>query len=222
MPHRRPAPTPASPLRRCGPALLLALLATPVLAQGVVYRSVGPDGRVSFSDQPPAADATPARPQSGPAAAGNPAVPLPFELRQVVARYPVTLHTAPGCAPCERGRQLLDARGVPYVEKTVTTAQDGEALQRLSGDSALPFLSIGSQPLTGYSETEWTRFLDAAGYPRQSVLPPGYRRAAPVPLVTAQVLEVPAPAPASAQRPPAVPAAVPVAPPAANPAGIRF
>ena len=35
---------------------LLALMALPVLAQGV-YRIVGPDGRVTFSDQPPPTEA---------------------------------------------------------------------------------------------------------------------------------------------------------------------
>lgn len=197
----------------------LGLLALPALAQGV-YRIVGPDGRVTFSDQPPAE--APARPAGGAgsasAAAGG--SQLPFELRQVATRYPVTLYTSTECAPCNSGRNLLNARGIPYTEKTISTSQDSEAFKRLNSDGSLPLLTIGSQQLKGYSDGEWSRYLDAAGYPKQSQLPAAYRRPAATALVTVN------PAPAVAARPSApaqpAPAAIPVAPPVTNPAGIRF
>jgi glutaredoxin len=202
------------------------LAALPATAQGV-YRIVGPDGRVTFSDQPP--PAANARPQagtgsSGPATGGT---QLPFELRQTASRYPVVLYTSENCAPCNSGRNLLGSRGIPYAEKTITTSEDAEALRRLSGDASLPFLTIGGQKLRGYQETEWTQYLDAAGYPKQSALPPGYRQPAPAPLVA--IKPVPgapsatggAPA-ANAPGTAAPPAEVPVQPPVDNPAGIRF
>ena len=74
-------------------------------------------------------------------------------------------------------------------------------------------------------EVEWGQFLDAAGYPKTSQLPPGYRAAPPVPLVAVQA---PAPRPAPATAAPAPAAAAPAAPPPVtgptpdNPAGIRF
>lgn len=207
-------------------ALLATVVMAPALAQGV-YRIVGPDGRVTFSDQPPPANA-PVRPvgnaaPGGPTAAGG---QLPFELRQVSSRYPVTLYTSRECAPCNSGRNLLNARGIPYNERTVDTAQDGEALKRLSGETSLPFLTIGAQRIKGYSDSEWTQFLDAAGYPRQSALPSSYRRPAATPLVAAQTGTQATPTATSAPNDaPAVapaPAEVPVAPPPQNPAGIRF
>lgn len=207
-------------------ALLASVLASPVLAQGV-YRIVGPDGRVSFSDQPPPASA-PARPvgsATAGAAANAGGGQLPFELRQVSGRYPVTLYTGRDCAPCNSGRNLLNARGIPYSEKTVETPQDGEALKRLSGETSLPLLTIGSQRIKGYSDGEWTQFLDAAGYPKQSVLPSSYRRPAATPLVAVQAQPAagsPAAAGTPGGSPAAAPAEVPVAPPAQNPAGIRF
>lgn len=201
-------------------ALTLALTALSCLAsaQGV-YRIVGPDGRVSFSDQPPAAQAPAAAPAGANRAGGSPA--LPYELRQASSRYPVTFYSAADCAPCNAGRNLLNSRGIPYTEKTVSSPDDGEALKRLAGEAALPFLTIGSQRLKGFSEPEWTQYLDAAGYPKQSMLPSGYRRPAPSPLVTVQVPAAKAPAD-SASTAPRAPAEVPVAPPATNPAGIRF
>lgn len=198
----------------------IGLLASSAWAQGV-YRIVGPDGRVSYSDQPPVSEK--ARPVGGTTAAGAQVSngQLPYELRQVSSRYAVTLYSSQDCAPCNSGRNLLNARGIPYAEKTVSTAQDAEALKRLSGSTSLPYLTIGSQQIKGYSDAEWTRFLDAAGYPKQSQLPSRYKHPASTPLVAVKPVEAATPAQAPAAQQPR-PVEVPVAPPVNNPAGIRF
>lgn len=152
-----------------------------------IYRIVGPDGKVTFSDKPP----TDATKGSTTTAAGRPVsspgdAVLPFELRQAVARYPVTLYAGAACAPCNSGRILLQSRGIPFNEYTVSTAEDAEALQRLSGAANLPFLTIGAQKIKGFSEAEWTQFLNAASYPAVSALPQNYRLPAPRPLVLVQ------------------------------------
>jgi glutaredoxin len=213
----------------------VALLGSALVLAQPVYRIVGPDGRVTFSDQPP--------PTAAPGKVSNTATPsgvssgggatLPFELRQVVNRYPVTLYTSADCVPCGTGRALLTSRGIPFAEKTVRSNEDIQALQRLSGDSSLPFLTIGSQQLRGFSDTEWSQFLDAAGYPKTSQLPSAFRNPPAAPLVAVQT-PAPAPAPPAAagaataegqqvivNRRPAPAAAAP-APANDNPAGIRF
>lgn len=206
-------------------SLLMALVSVHAQAQGV-YRIVGPDGKVTFSDRPPA-DATSAQPArtttTGPAAA-NPS--LPFELRQVANRFPVTLYTGSDCAPCVSAKNLLTQRGVPFTERTVSTNEDIAALQRLSGNSSLPFGTVGGQQLAGFSDAEWTQYLDAAGYPKQSQLPSNYRQPGPTPLVAVKAVEptpaasdAPARAAAQRQRPPAP---VNEGPTPSNPAGIRF
>lgn len=214
----RTTPSTSFHLHSAAIALVLGLLSATALAQGV-YRIVGPDGRVSYSDQPP--PAVTARPvtSGAPGSAGGANVQLPFELRQVANRYPVVFYTSAECAPCNSGRNLLNARGIPYTEKTIVTNEDAEALKRLSGQASLPFLTIGSQQLKGYSDGEWTQFLDAAGYPKQSALPPNYRRATATPLVAVQA---PAPRGTAVQQPTAAPADTPVTAPDSNPAGIRF
>lgn len=215
-------------------ATLAALLASAVQAQPM-YRIVGPDGRVTFSDRPPA-DGNAAAPAPGTtrAPAADTGAGLPFELRQIAARYPVTLYTAPSCAPCNSARNLLVNRGIPFTERTVTSNQDIDALQRISGEANLPFGTIGSQQLKGFADVEWTQYLDAAGYPRTSQLPPGYRAPAAAPLVAVQNTPAAAPAgnaPAPAGTPlsPPEPAPLPPSPAPrvnspnpANPAGIRF
>lgn len=198
------------------------LLSSVAQAQSV-YRITGADGKVTFSDQPPPpasnAKVSAANVSSTGAAAS---AGLPFELRQVATKYPVTLYTGDNCAPCGAGRSLLTNRGIPFTEKTVTTNEDAQTLQRLSGDNSLPFMTIGSQQLKGFSDSEWTQFLNAAGYPPSSVLPASYRSPEPTPLVsvaTAPAAPVAGAAPAAgAKRRPAPPAE----PPVNNPAGIRF
>lgn len=201
--------------------LLLAFAAAAASAQQV-YRQVDKNGKVIFSDQPPAADARPAAPRAGaaPNDSGG-AAALPYELQQVVQRYPVTLYTGDNCAPCDTGRSLLTTRGVPFAERQVKTNEDGDALQRLSGQNSLPLLTIGSQQLKGFSDGEWSQYLDAAGYPKSIRLPAGYRNAPPQPMVALRPAPVSAP-PATQAAPPAAPVAPAAGPTPSNPAGIRF
>lgn len=184
-----------------------------------VFRIVGPDGKVTFSDKPPAVSNAKITTAAGAPGVGVASSSLPFELRQVAQKYPVTLYTGENCSPCQSARSLLITRGVPFSEKTVTTADDSQALLRLSGESSLPFATLGGQQLKGFSDAEWTQFLNAAGYPAASVLPANYRQPAATPLVTvaaAPATTAPAaPARAAAPTPQPTPAA-------ANPSGIRF
>ena len=201
---------------------IAALWSTASHAQ--VYRIVGPDGKVTFSDKPPATESTSRVGAASGSATGGVSAGLPYELRQVATKYPVTLYVGDNCGPCGAGRSMLTSRGIPFVEKTVNSNDDIQALQRLSGDTSLPFMTIGSQQLKGFSDSEWTQFLDAAGYPSSSTLPSSYRRPAATPLVA--VATAPAPAVAGATPvPTARPAPAPAPRPAPNndnPAGIKF
>lgn len=204
------------------PVLCAALLLTAGLAQAqTVYRIVGTDGKVTFSDKPPVTAANVTATDAGGSSPVSNGPALPFELRQVVTKYPVTLYTSSNCVPCRSGVALLNTRGIPFTEKTVTTTDDAQALQRISGENSLPLLTIGGQQIKGYSESEWTQYLDAAGYPKASVLPPQYRRPAPAPLVAIQ--KTPAvKAPENQASPgPAKPVLAPVNN-SSNPAGIKF
>lgn len=190
-----------------------------------VYRIVGPDGKVTFSDRAPEAAAA----NSGTARARESAAPageLPYDLREVAQRFPVTLYTGDSCAPCGTARNLLLQRGVPFTERTVNTNADIDALQRLSGSSSLPYGTIGGQQLVGFSQAEWTQYLDAAGYPKKSSLPGNYRNSAATPLVAVkEVQTAPADAPAApGNTKPTRPAPAPVTNGAtpSNPAGIKF
>jgi len=185
-----PKPLPAlGSLCTWGLGLALLIGGHAVHAQQV-YKIVGPDGRVSFSDKPPSSTDGKVAPVTPGRNAGNNAATLPYELREVASRYPVTLYTGANCAPCNAGRALLTQRGVPFSEKTVSTNLDIEALQQLAGETSLPVLTVGKQQLKGFSDSQWSQYLDAAGYPSSSKLPTGFRN----PEVSALTVAAKAPA----------------------------
>jgi len=203
-------------------ALLLTLMmlcATGASAQ--MYKSVGPDGRVTYSDTPPAqgANELPVKPSSGAAAPD-----LPYALAQAVKSSPVTLYTAANCAPCASGRALLVARGVPYTEKTVSSNEDVVALKSVGGDAQLPLLIVGRAKQQGYEEGAWNGALTSAGYPAASMLPRNWRNPAPVAAAprAAQPSPSSTPAPAAEAAAPRAPSPAPQ-PAAGNaPPGFRF
>ncbi|MBS0608119.1 MAG: glutaredoxin family protein [Proteobacteria bacterium] len=207
------------PIRPIATAAACTLLALAAQAQQV-YRIVGPDGKVTFSDRAPAKGADPTPVGSGQRAGGSNDA-LPYPLRQVATRFPVTLYTGNDCLPCNGARNLLVNRGIPFTERTVASNEDIDALKRLSGEASLPFGTIGGQQLKGFSDSEWSQYLDAAGYPAQSQLSPSYRRPAATPLVAVTAKPV-APAEESAPAPAARPAAPATGRTPPNPAGIIF
>ena len=196
--------------------LVAALTALPSQAQ---YKVVGPDGKVTYTDrQPTAGEGKVSSLGSRGVAPATTDSNLPFELRQPVARYPVTLYVSGGnCEPCETSRQLLRQRGVPFSEKQILSAEDSEALERLTGGRDVPALSIGAQTLRGLAASVWGSYLDAAGYPRESRLPPAYQNPAATPLTERREAAVRPPAPRASQ--PGETAPAPVAPP---PGTIKF
>lgn len=199
-------------------SLVVSTLGSSAQAQ-TVYRIVGPDGKVTFSDKAPVDDKSKVTTAAGASPAAGTTPNLPFELRQVVQRYPVVLYTGANCPPCDSGRSLLNSRGIPFSERTITTKEDHDQLRRVAGDTSLPYLQIGAQRMRGFSDVEWSQYLDAAGYPKSSVLPASYKNPEPAPLVAVQKAQ-PAPKPEPKPEPPPPPP--PPAPAGSNPAGITF
>jgi glutaredoxin len=156
-----------------------------VLASGAshaLYKVVGPDGKVTYTDVPPSSAVAGKITSLGRAGTSPSEVALPLELRQAVSRYPVTLFATGACEPCDSGRQLLRQRGIPFNERQVLTTEDVDALQRVTGGREAPALTIGGQTVRGMSQELWNSYLDAAGYPRESRLPQNYQFPGATPL----------------------------------------
>ena len=163
-------------------SLQLAARALPLLAMAIAlpaeaqYKVIGADGKVTYTDRIPNPNDGQARALNARTAPIAVEPELPLELRQITNRYPVTLYTTTGaCEPCQTGRTLLRQRGIPYAEKQVLGVEDSQALEKLSGGRDAPTLAIGGQIVRGMSADLWNSYLDAAGYPRESKLPPGYQ-----------------------------------------------
>jgi glutaredoxin len=206
--------SPTGTLPRAALALAVALFALPGQAQ---FKVIGSDGKVTYTDREPNAAEGKVVPLGNRAVVPlAPAEPeLPFDLRQIAGKYPVTLYVTSGaCEPCSSGRQMLKQRGIPFSERLVVSAEDSEALERLTGAREAPTLAIGSQILRGYAVEVWSSYLDAAGYPRDSKLPSSYQYKAATPVVERREATT-----ARAESRPQQPA-LPVPSPA--PGGIRF
>jgi glutaredoxin len=192
-------------LRPLAVALGALLVAGTACAQ---YKIVGPDGKVTYTDKPPVGQATPAASGTGAGATGGSSGSggLPYETRQAMSRYPVTLYARRGCGACDQARSWLKTRGVPFAEYSIDTEADSHALVARFSQSTLPVVTVGSQVLHGFNATELENTTLAAGYPAQVKLF-GYHWPAAVPLAppVAAAASVPVEAPRPAAPPPPQP-----------------
>lgn len=170
------------------------------------YRWTDASGKVHYGDAPPR-DAKDVRALNGRASVGMAAkennVQLPYELRRAVERAPVVLYTAPECQPCVPAAALLRERGVPFDERTVVSPEDVQEFRRVSGGLRLPYVAVGSQSQSGFSPDSWLSLLDAAGYPKGSMLPRSYQWPKAQPLVAPRAETKQAAAEAGTPQPPA-------------------
>ncbi len=146
---------------------LAALAATGAVAQNQqVYRYVDKDGRVVYSDRGPPADArdVQAKRLRGNVIENN---EIPLAAQQAQERFPVTLDSF-GCGEvCTAAEALLNRRGVPYAAVNVETPEGAEQLSKMTGELKAPVLQVGDRTFVkGYSDTQWNKALDEAGYPK--------------------------------------------------------
>ena len=154
-----------------GAALLLCMAG----ASAQMFKWVDDKGVVHYSDTPPPPSQKKVELKSF--NSGGAAVDLPFELAEAVRNAPVTLYTTSQCAACDQGRSLLQGRGIPFSEKTVTSNDDQKMLGEAGSPGQLPLLVVGSNKLIGFESGAWTQALSDAAYPAQRMLPANYRYA---------------------------------------------
>lgn len=156
-------------------AALLAAAAGNALAQQV-YKWKDARGVTHYSDTPP-----PPREQKKVQVksftSGGGSVDVPYALAQAMRAAPVTIYTTVGCAACDMARAALVERGVPYTEKTVTSAEDNEQLKAAGGSNQLPFIMVGRTRLTGFEADTLAAALNAAAYPKERLVGPNFRLA---------------------------------------------
>jgi glutaredoxin len=154
-----------------------------VLAQ---FKWQNPDGSLGYGDRPPAHHVkmlkTPSGDVTPQVVAEADGSALPYALKQASTRYPVVLYTgtvgAGECAPCKEGREYLNKRGIPFSERLVKTADDVKVFKdSISSEGTVPAVTVGKEKTVGFEAGAWSNLLDAAGYPKTSVLPKSFKQA---------------------------------------------
>lgn len=158
----------------------LLILFFSCVAQAELYKWVGADGKVNYSDIPPPQSV--AKVETKTISGTDRSVALPYELAQAVKNMPVTLYSTDKCVPCSEGRNFLKKNGIPFTEKTVSTNEDNDKLMQISGSTQIPILIVGKNKLVGFSSSDWRTNLTQAGYPETNLLPTNYSFSVPQPL----------------------------------------
>lgn len=154
-----------------------ALLLCAGAASAQMYKWKDAAGVTHFSDTPPPATAKAETKAYDGGAAPASTAGLPYAVAQAVKNFPVTLYTTKGCDACDQARAMLNTRGVPFTEKTVTGAADQAAFRKAGGTNELPMMLVGRSKYIAYDAGAWGGALTAASYPTERVLPPTYQNA---------------------------------------------
>lgn len=187
-------------------AFAIAAISNLAAAQDL-YRWTDEKGRTQITDTAPppgAKDVRKIKPAANTATPGKAGAQLPFGLARAIKEYPVTLYTSPNCTdPCIAARGLLNKRGVPFNEIQVWEEESNAELKRVSGNTQVPTLKVGSTVQTGYEPAAYGALLDSAGYPAEGVLPVGTQPAPEHPegYVSAQERELPKAEPVKPEPP---------------------
>ena len=153
--------------------IFAVLLGAACAAGAQLYRWTDENGRVHVTDTPPPASAKNVRKRdivSAPSAASS--ASQPYAVQLAAKNYPVTLYTAPDCAPCGAARALLNQRGVPFREVSVVGEEESAQLRKAVGSLSVPSIVVGTSMQKGFEQGAYDSMLDVAGYPRSGILPP--------------------------------------------------
>jgi glutaredoxin len=189
-----------------------ALLATLVCgsATAQLYRWVDAEGKVHYTDQPPANARSVATHKT---TANVVTSTAPFAVQQAQKNVPVKIYTGTTCgSPCSDARELLGRRGVPFTEVSVTEPAQRDELKKASGGEEVPIVLVGRAVLKGFEATSLDAALDNAGYPRNA-------GRSPTPLTAKTPSGPPSAGPAAMTGTESLAPGDPLAPAAAQPSG---
>ena len=161
-----------------GTVCFLSLALMMSAATDTVYKAVGPDGEMTYSDKPP-----PDRARTDTLEFRNlPSSPLPAHVlrfreqleksaegrigaaRTTPGEKPV-LFTANWCGHCKRAKSHLAAAQISYVEYDIENVDGMRAFVTAGGSGGIPLLVAGDRRIQGYSAPAYDR-LAAAIRPR--------------------------------------------------------
>ena len=148
---------------RAGASLLWCLALLPAAAQAGVYKWTDDQGRVHYSDAPPAtgkSEEVKVRINSytGPAVVSK-APPGP-----AAAPREVVVYSTAWCGVCKMAKAFLDSRGVRYREVDVETDEAGKQAFAKLGGRGVPVILVGENRMDGFDQGRLEAMLKSAGH----------------------------------------------------------
>jgi glutaredoxin len=139
-----------------------SLLAIAAASAQTVYKSVGPDGKIVYSDHAPTTGrlektmkfelASSALPASAASYMEQFRKTHPAGAAPAAAGKGVTLYSAVWCGYCKQAKAWLGARGVAYNNVDIDAPGGMAALAQASGGSTgVPVLVVDGKKMTGFS-----------------------------------------------------------------------
>lgn len=157
-----------SHMNRLGIVAALMLISAPGMTQ-TLYKYVGPDGKVVYSDRPP---------ESGriektlhvqnlpntvlPSATVGELNRLRKDARPATSPAARTvMFTAAWCGYCRKAKAYLAQHGVAYKEVDIETPEGKTAFATASSGNGIPFLLRNGEGIRGYSKEAYDEFFAA-------------------------------------------------------------
>jgi glutaredoxin len=145
--------------------LLCGAAAMTSMATETLYKSVGPDGKVVYSDRPPADG----RIDKTMTFEDLPSSPLPASTSAYVeqlrntkpspatnaATRGVVLYSVAWCGFCRKAKAYLTRKGVAYQEFDVDTRNGMTAYAQAGGKRGVPLLTVDGQRVQGFSQAAY-------------------------------------------------------------------
>lgn len=142
-------------------ALCALSVCIPASAQQI-YRVVGADGRVQYTDKPPAgAQAAPVESRIN----SYSGVPTVSGTAPAAATRPeVKMFATDWCPYCRKAQAYFAQRGIRYTHVDIEKSDAARAEYQRLGGRGVPVILVGTQRMNGFSEERLAQMLKAAGY----------------------------------------------------------
>lgn len=170
------------------PAAALWALAG-VAGAASMYKWTDPaTGEIIYSDQPP--PATIKSVEEKRVVLSSIQTSLPYSIQHAVKRNPISLYVTNCGEFCDKSREYLKKRGLPFSEKNPQQGADMESFKKASsGAMEVPLLVVGQQTVKGFDAVQYDAALSAAGYPKISIVSLGATAPAKPPPVATRASE---------------------------------
>lgn len=135
--------------------LILALGTSQALAD--IYKVVGPDGKITYTDKEPQASGGKSEKLNIQTYSGAPSV---SNLANPVKR--VTILSAQWCGVCTKAKNYMKGRNIAFEEWDIDKSDFARAKMNELGAKGVPVILVGNQKMVGFSESRLDSMLKKA------------------------------------------------------------